>query len=189
MLAGMARYAAQDSTALAGIGIDTWAVDYGLLDAAGQLIGNPHTYRDRRTTGMLALVESQVSSQRLYAQTGIQRLPINTLYQLISMRQHGDPQLDAARTLLMMPDLFHYWLTGRRVAEYTNATTTQFFDARERRWATDLLEQLNLPGHILPEVVAPGTLLGPLLPELRDTLGFGQDVPVIARARRTQRLY
>jgi rhamnulokinase len=179
---GIAQYAAQNPAPLAGIGIDTWAVDFGLLDRAGQLLGNPYHYRDRRTDGMLQQVDQRASPERVYTQTGIQRLPINTLYQLVSMRQHGDPQLDVAKTLLLIPDLFHYWLTGRIVAEYTNATTTQFFDARARRWATDLLEELNLPAQILPEVVAPGTVLGEVLPDLRDALGLRQSVPVIATA-------
>jgi rhamnulokinase len=177
---GITRYAAQDDTRLAGIGIDTWAVDFALLDRAGCLLGNPYHYRDRRTDGMLRIVDDHVPLERLYARTGIQRLSINTLYQLVSMRQHGDPQLDAAKTLLLIPDLFHYWLTGHTVAEYTNATTTQFFDARARGWATDLMEELGLPSQILPEVVAPGTLLGNVLPNLRDALGLRNAVPVIA---------
>ncbi len=177
---GIARYAAQDDAPLAGIGIDTWAVDFGLLDRAGCLLGNPYHYRDRRTDGMLQQVDQLISPERVYIQTGIQRLPINTLYQLVSMRQHGEPQLDVAVTLLLIPDLFHYWLTGRTVAEYTNATTTQFFDARARRWGTDLLKELNLPAHILPEVVTPGTVLGDVLPDLSNALGLRNAVPVIA---------
>jgi rhamnulokinase len=177
---GIARYAAQDDSPLAGIGIDTWAVDFALLDQAGQLLGNPYHYRDRRTEGMLERVDQQISSERLYTQTGIQRLPINTLYQLVSMRLSDDPQLEVAATLLLIPDLFHYWLTGRKVGEYTNATTTQFFDAREPRWASGLLQDLDLPEHILPEVVAPGPVLGDVLPDLRDALGLHHAVPVIA---------
>jgi rhamnulokinase len=177
---GIARYAAQNDAPLAGIGIDAWAVDFALLDGAGRLLGNPYHYRDRRTADMLQRVDQQVSCERLYAQTGIQRLPINTLYQLVSMRQSGDPQLAVAATLLLILDLFHYWLTGRSVAEYTNATTTQFFDARARRWTSDLLQDLDLPTQILPEVVAPGTVLGDVLPDLRDALGLRHTVPVIA---------
>lgn len=177
---GIARYTAQNNRPLAGIGIDTWAVDFALLDSAGQLLGNPYHYRDRRTAGMLEFVDQQLSSARLYARTGIQRMPINTLYQLASMHQYGDPQLDAAMTLLLIPDLFHYWLTGRAVAEYTNATTTQMFDVQTRRWASDLLEELSLPTHLLPETVAPGTVLGAVLPDLGDVLGLRYAVPVIA---------
>jgi len=176
---GIAQYGAEIAAPLAGIGIDTWAVDFALLDGAGGLIGNPYHYRDRRTDGMLQVVDGRVPPDRLYARTGIQRLPINTLYQLVSMRQHGDPQLDAAKTLLLIPDLLHYWLTGRKVAEYTNATTTQFFDARARRWASDLLAELDLPSRILPEIVAPSAIIGTLLPEVRDAAGLHQDVPVI----------
>jgi rhamnulokinase len=179
---GIARYAAQYDEPLAGIGVDTWAVDFALLDGAGRLLGDPYNYRDRRTEGMPEYVDLHVSQRQLFAQTGIQRLPINTLYQLVSMRLSGDPQLEAARMLLMIPDLFNYWLTGRAVAEYTNATTTQFYDANNQRWASDLLEQLDLPAAILPPVVAPGTILGDLLPDVRDEVGLQGSVPVIASA-------
>ncbi len=161
---------------------DTWAVDFGLLDAQGQLLGNPYHYRDRRTEGVPQHVDQRVPPQRLYTQTGIQQLPINTLYQLVSMQLHHDPQLAAARTLLLMPDLFPYWMTGRTVAEYTNASTTQFFDARERHWATELLEALELPVRILPPIVQPGTVLGDLLPDVRAEVGLREDVAVIATA-------
>lgn len=179
---GIAQYAAQDDAPLGGIGVDTWGVDFALLDRAGRLLGNPYHYRDRRTAGMPEQVDACVPPQRLYAQTGIQRLPINTLYQLVSMRQHHDPQLDAAATLLLMPDLFHYWMTGRIVAEYTNATTTQCFDLRARQWAVELLDALDLPRRILPPIVAPGTLLDELLPDVRHEVGLRQAAPVIAVA-------
>lgn len=179
---GSARYAAGGEVPLAGIGIDTWAVDFALLDGTGRLLGNPYHYRDRRTIGMPEEVDRRVPPEGLFARTGIQRLPINTLYQLVSLRQRGDPQLAAAETLLLMPDLFHYWLTGRKVAEYTNATTTQLFDPRERRWATALLDELDLPARILPPVVTPGTVLGDLLPDVRDEIGLPGNAPVIAVA-------
>jgi rhamnulokinase len=179
---GMARYAVQDDTPLAGIGIDTWAVDFGLLDTSGRLLGNPYHYRDRRTLRMPEHVDQYVAPERLYAQTGIQRLPFNTLYQLVSMRQSGEPQLDLADTLLLIPDLLHYWMTGRKVAEYTNATTTQMLDARKRRWASDLLAALGLPTRILPPIVEAGTVLGDLLPDVREAVGLRQNVSVIATA-------
>jgi rhamnulokinase len=178
--AGIARYAAESDTPPAGIGIDTWAIDFGLLDGAGRLLGNPHHYRDQRTTGIADAVDARIPPDQLYGVTGIQRLPFNTLYQLVSMRQQGDVQLDMAQTLLLMPDLFGYWLTGRMVAEYTNATTTQFYDARAGRWAADLLGALDLPAAILPPLVAPGTVLGELLPEVRERTGLPPGVPVIA---------
>jgi rhamnulokinase len=176
--AGIAAYASRYAAPLAGIGIDTWAVDYGLLDAEGRLLGKPYAYRDRRTEGVAERVAAQISAEELYALTGIQRLPFNTLYQLASVAD--DQQLAAAETLLLIPDLFHYWMTGRKVAEYTNATTTQFLDATSRRWATGLLEQLGLPTHLLPPVVEPGTVLGPLLPAVREAVGLNHDVSVIA---------
>ena len=179
---GMARYAAREDAPLAGIGIDTWAVDFGLLDGAGRLLGNPYHYRDTRTVGVAARVDRLVPPERLYDVTGIQRLPFNTLYQLVGMQEGNGPQLQGAETLLMIPDLFHYWLTGRKVAEYTNATTTAFLAARERRWSTELLQQLDLPTHVLPPVVAPGTVLGELLPDVRDEVGLPEGVPVIATA-------
>jgi len=179
---GLAAYAAADGAPLAGIGIDTWAVDFGLLGAAGELLGDPHHYRDRRTDGVAELVDARVPPERLYAQTGIQRLPFNTVYQLFSMVQSGDPRLAAAQTLLLIPDLLHYWLTGRRVAEYTNATTTQLLDARSRRWSEELCGALGLPAHILPPVVQPGTPLGPLLPAVREEVGLRHAAPVIATA-------
>ncbi len=180
--AGLARYAAQFDDPPASIGVDTWGVDFALLDQAGRLIGNPYGYRDRHTDGMLERVLQQVSRRWIFEQTGIQFMQINTLIQLFSMVQAGDPQLAAAETLLMIPDLFHYWLTGRKAAEYTNATTTQFFHGRERRWATELLEALNLPSQILPPLVAPGTVLGELRPEVLDETGLRGPVPVIAPA-------
>src|SRR4051812_9610568 len=138
---GIAKYASQHEEPPAGIAVDSWAVDFALLDGAGRLLGNPYHYRDPRTEGVPEQVDRRVSPQQLFAQIGIQRLPINTLYQLAAMRLQGDPQLNMAGSLLMIPDLFHYWLTGRATAEYTNATSTQFYDALESRWATDLLEK------------------------------------------------
>jgi rhamnulokinase len=179
---GLARYAAEYDAPLAGIGIDTWAVDFALLDANGQLLGNPYHYRDGRTEGIPEHVDTRIAPRELYAITGIQRLPINTLYQLVSMRRSGDVHLDIANTMLLIPDLFHYWMTGRKVAEYTNATTTQLFDASNSRWAVEIVRELDLPESILPPVVEPGTVLGELLPEVRERAGFKGPVPVIATA-------
>jgi rhamnulokinase len=177
---GIARYATQHAEP--PVGIDTWAVDFALLDGVGEMLGNPYHYRDRRTEGIPEYVDGRGSPQRLYEKTGIQRLPINTLYQLLSMRKASDPRLDAAQTLLLIPDLFHYWMTGRIAAEYTNATTTQFYDARAQQWALDLFEELGLPTRILPPIVAPGTVLGDLLPEVCSDVGLPRSVPVIPSA-------
>ncbi len=177
---GLARYAASERTVPAAIGLDTWGVDFALLDRAGRLLGNPVHYRDPRNNGMEARLFGSVPSDDIFAITGIQFMQINTLVQLFAMRHTADPQLDAAATLLMIPDLFHYWLTGRIAAEYTIASTSQMLHAAERRWATGLLARAQLPTHILPPIVPPGTVLGPLLPTVVAETGLGGPAPVIA---------
>jgi rhamnulokinase len=179
---GIARYAAQHDAPLAGIGVDTWGVDFALLDRAGRLLGNPVCYRDARTNGMVEEVTGRVSRQRIFERTGIQFLQINTLYQLYSMARAGDPQLGAAATLLMIADLFGYWLSGTAAAEYTNASTTQFMRVGEPRWAEDLLEALGIPTAILPQIIQPGQLLGPLRAGLVAETGLNHAPPVIAVA-------
>jgi rhamnulokinase len=151
---------------IASVGIDTWGVDYGLLDRAGQLIDNPVHYRDRRTEGMLDEALRHVPRQEIYARTGIQFMPINTLYQLLALARSGDPRLDAADRLLTMPALFAYWLCGVKADEFTDATTTQCYDPLGGSWAKDLLNKLGIPDRIFGEVVPPGTELGSLPPEL-----------------------
>lgn len=177
---GLATYAGQFDTPLAGIGVDTWGVDFALLDSAGHLLGNPHHYRDPRTDGMMDLAFRRVPRQQIFEQTGIQFIQLNTLYQLFSMVVTSDPQLEMAETLLMLPDLFHYWLTGCKATEFTIATTSQMLHSRERRWATDLLAQLGIPTHCLCSVVPSGTILGDLRPELMTEVGLRHPVPVIA---------
>jgi rhamnulokinase len=179
---GLARYAAQSGEPLSGIGVSTWGVDYALLDRAGRLLGNPYHYRDARTNGMMERAFEVVPREEIFAHTGIQFMQINTLYQLYSMVRGSDPQLDAADTLLVIPNLFTYWMTGQKAAEYTHATTTQFYDARERRWAAELLERLSIPTRILPPVVEPGTVLGDLVPEVAEEVGLRHPAPVIATA-------
>ena len=154
---------------LASVGIDTWGVDFGLLDRAGHLLGNPVHYRDRRTEGMLEEALRRVPRQEIYSRTGVQFLPINTLYQLMALVRSGDPQLETSERLLTMPALLAYWLCGVQADEFTDATTTQCYDARAGVWAADLLDKLGIPSRIFGEVVPPGTPLGSLRPEL--TLG------------------
>ena len=144
----------------ASLGVDTWAVDFGLLDSQGHLIGNPVHYRDGRTEGMMECVFSRVPKRDVFAGTGIQFMPINTLYQMMSLVESRSPQLQIADTFLTAPDLLNYWLTGEKVCEFSNATTTQMLSARSGNWAVDLLNRLSIPTHILPEVVPPGTRLG-----------------------------
>jgi sugar (pentulose or hexulose) kinase len=160
-----------------GIGIDSWAVDYGLLDRDGELLGNPYSHRDRRTDGIVARVLEDVPAEDLYAVSGLQQLPFNTVFQLVAAR--GTAALAAAETLLLLPDLFGYWLTGRVGAERTNASTTGLYDVTTRTWSRELADRLGLPWAVLPPLRDPGEVVGPLLPEVAADLGVPADVPVI----------
>lgn len=144
----------------ASIGVDTWGVDFGLLDKQGHLIGNPVHYRDGRTDGMMARAFNKIPRAEIFAQTGVQFMQINTLYQLISLVESRSPQLDIADTLLLSPDLLNYWLTGQKVSEFSIASTTQMMNPQTGAWAVDLLHKLDIPQHILPEIVPSGTRLG-----------------------------
>lgn len=144
----------------AAVGVDTWGVDFGLLDARGQLLGNPIHYRDRRTEGVYERVQERLGRAVIFNATGIQFMPINTLYQLAAMAEQDDPRLHSAATFLTIPDLLNYWLTGERVCEFSNATTTQLYNAAESRWAAELLDPLGIPAALFPPVVAPGTRMG-----------------------------
>jgi rhamnulokinase len=166
---------------LVGVGLDTWGVDSGLLDRNGGLIANPFHYRDSRTEGMYAHAFERVPRAEIFERTGIQFMEFNSLYQLLSLVVTGSPLLDIAETFLTIPDLLNYWLTGRKACEFTNATTTQCYDPRARDWARGMLERMGIPTHIFPEVVPPGTVLGPLAPYVADEVGLPA-VPVIAPA-------
>lgn len=155
----------------ASLALDTWGVDFGLLDRNGDLIGNPVCYRDSRTDGMLERVFARVPRAEVFAQTGIQFMAINSLYQLMSLVVNDSPHLQIAQRFLTVPDLFNFWLTGAQVCEFSNATTTQMLNPHTRDWATDLLDALEIPARLFPEVVQPGTRLGTF-----------EGVPVIAPA-------
>jgi rhamnulokinase len=148
-----------------GVGVDAWGVDYGLLGRDGKLLGDPISYRDPRTRGMVGQAISRVGREPLYLATGIQIIEINTIFQLMAEAQ-GTGLLAQADRLLLIPDLFHHLLCGVAVAEYTVASTTGAYDMASGRWAVDLLDQLGIPTHMLPEVVAAGTDLGPVQLEL-----------------------
>jgi rhamnulokinase len=165
---------------LEGVGIDTWAVDFGLLNRQGALLSNPYHYRDARTDGMTERAFSRVPRDEIYETTGIQFLPFNTLYQLLAME--NSPALEVADTLLLIPDLLCHWLTGERAAEYTNATTTQLLDASSGDWAESLIKRLGIPSRIFPPVVQPGTVRGPLSPAVAEDAGLPAGLPVIAVA-------
>lgn len=143
-----------------GLGVDAWGVDFGLLDRSGELVGQPVHYRDGRTAGMMEEVFARVPKVRVFEQTGTQFMPINTLFQLTSLVVRRSPPLAVADTFLTVPDLLNYWLTGTKVCEFTNATTTQLYNQRQQGWATDLIAALDIPAAIFPEVVPPGTQLG-----------------------------
>ena len=166
------RVAGRDGEHVDSIGVDSWAVDFGLLDRRGRLIQNPVHYRDARRAGAVDRVLARIRARELYERTGIQLIPINTIFELAAMAADEDPALEIAQHLLLIPDLFHYWLSGARVTEFTNATTTQCFDPREGAWAIDLLERLEIPPRILPEVVPAGSVLGPLSPDVVDETGL-----------------
>jgi len=140
--------------------VDTWGIDFGLLDKDGNLIGNPVNYRDLRIEGMMEAVFSRVPRKEVFAQTGIQFMPINTLYQMMSLVECKSPQMEIATTFLTAPDLLNYWLTGVKVSEFSNATTTQMFNPRTGDWAMAMLDRLGIPTNIFPEIVLPGTKLG-----------------------------
>ncbi len=144
----------------ASIGVDTWGVDFGLLDKAGNLLGNPVHYRDNRTEGMMEWVFDRVPRRDVFERTGIQFMPINTLYQFASLKANNSPLLEVADTLITIPNLFLYWLTGMRHAEFSFATTTQMYNPRIGDWDRETLTALDIPTHILPPIVQPGTHIG-----------------------------
>jgi rhamnulokinase len=166
---------------LASIGLDTWGVDFGLLDRKGGLLSNPYHYRDNRTDGMIEEAFRRLPREQIFELTGIQFMPINSLYQLLSMVVSQSPLLEAAETFLTIPDLFNYWLSGEKLCEFSNATTTQCYDTRLNTWSEPLLTVMGIPRHIFPQIIAPGTIIGPLLPAVAEETGASA-VPVIAPA-------
>lgn len=169
------RYGGQISS----IGVDTWGVDFGLLGRGDELLGNPRHYRDHHTDGILDKAFGIVRREEIFAATGLQFMQFNTLYQLLAMKQANSPLLEMAETFLMMPDLFHWLLTGVKANEFTNATTTQFYNPAAGRWATDLLDRFQIPTKMLGNVIQPGTRLGPLLRDVARETNLA-DVQVIA---------
>jgi rhamnulokinase len=176
---GLAVAGRERGIELDGIGIDTWGVDFGLLDRDGALVDNPRHYRDARNNGMLERTFAAVPKEEIFAATGIQFMQFNSLYQLYAARLAGAPALDVAQKLLFVPDLLSYWLCGVARSEMSIASTSQFYDPARKRWATELFEKLGLPAQILAEVVPSGTLLGPLLPWVSQAAGLGA-APVYA---------
>lgn len=158
----------------AGIGIDTWGVDFGLLDKSGTLLGSPFHYRDARTDGMLEKAFEVIPRAEIFAQTGIQFMQLNTLYQLYALARAKSRLFDIAEKLVMIPDLFNYWLSGITANEFTIATTTQCFNPQTCDWARDMLDTLGLPSRLFGRVSQPGTVLGKLLPTVAGETGAGE---------------
>lgn len=176
------RMAVDKGYRIRSIGIDTWGVDFGLIDKLGNLVGNPVCYRDSRTDGMPEQVFGRIDPRTHYAVAGTQVMAINTLFQLYAMKLEGNPQLDIADKLLFMPDLFSYFLTGVANNEYSIASTSELMDIRNCRWNYPLIRELGLPEHLFCDIVMPGESRGVLKPEVMEELGLDYEVEVIAVA-------
>lgn len=173
---GLAKAVAHNGD-LSGIGVDTWGVDFGLLDSGDQLLGNPVHYRDARTDGMMEAAFDLVPRRDIFASTGLQFMQLNTLFQLMALK--NSPQLEATKTLLLIPDLLNFWLTGEKASEHTIASTTQMLNAQTRQWDEGLLHQLGIPFHFLTRIEAAGTERGTLRQTLAARWG-ASDTPVYA---------
>ena len=173
--------AAREAGQVDSVAVDSWGVDFALIDRQGRLVQNPVHYRDARRARAMDGVLTRVPARELYDRTGIQLMPINTVFELGAMASELDPALDAAETMLLIPDLLHYWLCGVSASEFTNATTTQCFDPHTGGWAADLLERLDVPTRLLPEIVQPGTRLASLSQAVAEETRL-RDAEVVAPA-------
>ena len=171
---GLTIAAKKFGESVVSVGVDTWGVDFVLLSKNSEMLGLPFHYRDRRTHGILEQAFSRVPQAEIFAETGLEFMEINTLYQLLALQKNAPEILAAADCLLMMPDYFHWCLSGIRSSEFTEATTTQLFHPINRTWSSTLLEKFNLPAKIFPEVVMPGTRLGSLQSSVADKTGLGR---------------
>lgn len=171
----------QGHQAIQSIGIDTWGVDFGLISQQGELLGNPYHYRDPHTSGIMDEVYQRIPPEELFTRTGIQFLPFNTIYQLYALKKAVSPLLDKTDTLLLIPELLRYFLTGERVSEWTVASTTQLCNPYMHTWDNELLERLGIPTHFFRTPVMPGTIAGKLLPSVAEEVGLPA-LPMIAVA-------
>src|ERR1019366_9823812 len=176
---GLALAAKKYGKSIVSVGADTWGVDYVLLNRRDEMLGQPYAYRDARTNGMMDKAFRKVPRAEIFAQTGLQFMQFNSLFQLLAARQHTPELLDAADCLLFMPDFIHWALCGSRVAEFTIASTSQCLNPLTRNWATGLLKQFGLPARIFPKVVPPGTRLGALRVGVAERTGL-RGVSVVA---------
>ena len=171
-----AAAAAQTKGKIVSVGVDTWGVDFGLLGRNDELLGNPYHYRDSRTNGMMEKAFAMVPREEIFKHTGLQFMQFNTLYQLLAMKLANSPLLEMAQSLLLVPDLMHWLLTGVKCNEMTEASTSQFYNPIRGGWATELLEKFNLPTGILQQIMQPGTKLGALRPSVAAESGLSAEV-------------
>jgi rhamnulokinase len=180
MLHGL-RVCAGDFGGVDALGVDTWGVDFALLGRGGTLLGNPRHYRDPHTEGVMEEAFGVVPREEMYRRTGLQFMRFNTVFQLLALKRDRSPLLDAAQSLLLMPDLFHYFFTGVKCNEYTDASTSQLLDPVKKQWDIGLVRQLGLPENLFGTLVQPGTVLGPLRTSVAAETGL-TSMPVIAPA-------
>ena len=177
VLTGLAELASR-YPGVVSIGIDTWAVDYGLLDAEGQLLAEPIAYRDDRTDAVMATVDDAISRERQYAVSGLQFLPFNTIYQLAAEQQSD--RWERTSHAVLLPDLLAYWLTGELRTEITNASTTGLLDARRRSWSAEAFDALGLPADLFPPLIEPGQTVGVITGGVADRTGLPATTSVVA---------
>lgn len=171
---GLREAAANCGGSVVSVGVDTWGVDFVLMNRNDELLGQPWNYRDSRTDGMLQKAFARVPKAEIFAETGLQFMQLNSLYQLLAMNERDPGLVAEAARFLMIPDFFHWCLCGSRVVEFTNATTTQMLNAKSRDWAFDMLREFEIPTDIFPEIVTPGTNLGTLRSSVADFTGLGK---------------
>jgi rhamnulokinase len=177
---GMSQAVKMADGDIAGVGVDTWGVDFALIDKKGALVSNPYQYRDSMTEGILPKAFRCVPKKEIFKQTGLQFMSINTLFQLYSLKLRKSPLIDVADRLLMTPDLFNYWLSGKMVNEFSIATTSQCYNPRTKKWAKAMLGKFGIPVQLFGKIVPPGTVIGPMLPQVAEEIGMKRTVAVIA---------
>jgi rhamnulokinase len=180
LLTGLSVYRQEYGATSDGIGVDTWGCDFGQLDRNGDLVRLPRHYRDSRTEGTPGIIDREFGNLALYQRNGIQFLVFNTLNQLVAMRRAGDPAMEITSTLLFMPDLFHYFLTGQKVSEFTLASISQLYNVNDGAWDKEVCRRFDFPPSLFPGIVHPGTVLGELQPGV--TQETGVSAPVILPA-------
>ena len=169
---GLQKAATRFGQNIVSVGVDTWGVDFVLLSKTGEMLGQPWHYRDSRTRGVMEHTFQRVPRSEVFANTGLQFMEINSLYQLLAMNQTNPALVEMADKFLMIPDFFHWLLSGSRVVEFTNATTSQMYHPTNRDWSVDMLRKLGLPTQMFPEVVSPGTKLGRLREDVARRAGL-----------------